>query len=105
MRALEKRLIQSSAWEWFASRVVLPWAVAPAGLEEGGRLLDIGSGGGASAERLLLRHPDLHVVATDFDADMVARARGRSRTRRTASASSWGSGSCITWGGCGRALA
>jgi len=33
MRGLEKRLIQSSAWEWFEKRVVVQWAVAAAGLE------------------------------------------------------------------------
>lgn len=77
MRGLEKRLIQSSPWEWFETRIVLPWAVAASGLEEGGRLLEIGSGGGASAEHLLLRYPSLSVVASDFDADMVARADER----------------------------
>ena len=77
MGAFEKQLIQSSAWEWFETRFVLPWAVAAAGLEEGGRLLEIGSGGGASAERLLLRYPSLSVVATDFDADMVGLAGER----------------------------
>lgn len=77
MGRFEKRLIQSSAWEWFGSRVLLPWAVSAAGLEAGGRLLELGSGGGASAERLLLRHPDLRVTATDLDPDMVARARRR----------------------------
>lgn len=77
MQRFEKRLIQSPSWGWFESRIVVSWAVAGAGLEAGGRLLEIGSGGGASAERLLMSHPTLSVVATDVDAEMVARTAER----------------------------
>ena len=73
MARLEKELIQSPAWGWIGPRVVLPWAVRALGPEMAGRLLEIGAGTGANAERLLERYPDLEVVATDYDPDMVAR--------------------------------
>ena len=77
MVRLEKELIQSPAWGWVSTRIVLPWAVRGLGREMAGRLLEIGAGTGANAERLLERYADLEVVATDYDPDMVARASRR----------------------------
>ncbi|HLE43161.1 MAG TPA: hypothetical protein VJB36_04025, partial [Methylomirabilota bacterium] len=53
MVRLEKELIQSPAWGWASTRIVLPWAVRGLGREMAGRLLEIGAGTGANAERLL----------------------------------------------------
>ena len=53
-------------------RVVLPWALGA--LRPGGEVLEIGTGSGAMAAQLLAHYPALRLVATDYDAGMVARA-------------------------------
>jgi ubiquinone/menaquinone biosynthesis C-methylase UbiE len=68
-----KALFRSPLYGFVARRVVLPWALQ--GLRPSGEGLELGSGGGAMATRLLARFPDLRLVATDFDPEMVAATR------------------------------
>jgi ubiquinone/menaquinone biosynthesis C-methylase UbiE len=56
-------------------RVVLPWALQE--LRPAGDVLEIGAGSGAMAARLLAQYPALTMVATDYDARMIAQARKR----------------------------
>lgn len=73
MSALAKAFCTSAPYRAFARLVVLPWALQ--GLSPGGEALEIGSGSGAMAAELLRRFPELRMVATDYDPDMVATAR------------------------------
>lgn len=75
MSRLESAWCRSAPWRTFAQRVVLPWALQ--GTEPAGHALEIGSGSGAMAEQLLLRHPDLRVTVTDVDPAMVDAAAER----------------------------
>lgn len=75
MSRFERALCQSPPWRAFASRIVLPWALQ--GVELGGEVLEIGSGSGAMAARLVERFPDIRLTATDYDEAMVAVARDR----------------------------
>ncbi|MDQ6918368.1 MAG: class I SAM-dependent methyltransferase [Candidatus Dormibacteraeota bacterium] len=68
-----KALFQSPLYGVVARRVVLPWALQ--GLRPSGEGLELGSGGGAMAARLLARFRNLRLVATDFDPEMVAATR------------------------------
>jgi SAM-dependent methyltransferase len=68
-----KALFRSPLYGLVARRVVLPWALQ--GLRPSGEGLELGSGGGAMAARLLARFPDLRLVATDFDPEMVDATR------------------------------
>lgn len=52
--------------------VVLPWALQ--GVRPTGEVLEIGAGSGAMSAGLLSKFPDVSVVATDYDADMLAAA-------------------------------
>ena len=63
----------SRPYRLLARRVVLPWALQ--GIRPTGEGLEIGAGSGAMAAGLLTRFPDLTVVATDYDPEMVATAR------------------------------
>jgi SAM-dependent methyltransferase len=72
MSALAKAFCTSSPYRAFARLVLLPWALQ--GLSPRGEALEIGSGSGAMAAELLRRFPQLRMVATDYDTDMVATA-------------------------------
>jgi len=75
MSGTESLFCRSRPWQAFARRVVLPWALQGVSLD--GEALELGSGSGAMAARLLEAFPRLRVVATDFDETMVDRARER----------------------------
>ena len=67
-----KTFCTSGPYRLLARRVVLPWVLQ--GLRPTGELLEIGAGSGAMTAGLLTRFPDLTVVATDYDPEMVAGA-------------------------------
>jgi SAM-dependent methyltransferase len=73
MSPLAKALCTSAPYRVFARLVLLPWALQ--GLAPSGDVLEIGSGSGAMAADLLRRFPQLRMVATDYDPDMVEAAR------------------------------
>jgi SAM-dependent methyltransferase len=73
MPALLTRLVANPAYRLIAVRVVLPWALQ--GWAPAGQGLEIGAGSGAMAARLLGCFPDLHLVVTDYDPQLVALAR------------------------------
>ena len=73
MSALAKAVCTSSPYRAFARLIVLPWALQ--GLSPSGEGLEIGSGSGAMAAQLLRKFPELRMVATDYDPDMVASAQ------------------------------
>jgi SAM-dependent methyltransferase len=73
MSALLKALATSRPCRAFARRVVLPWALH--GMRPAGEALEIGPGSGAMAAQLLSVFPELRIVATDYDPDMVATAQ------------------------------
>jgi ubiquinone/menaquinone biosynthesis C-methylase UbiE len=64
-----KALFRNPVYGLLARSVLLPWALQ--GVRPSGRALEVGCGTGAMAARLLARFPDLELVATDFDPDMV----------------------------------
>ena len=72
MSASAKTFCTSSPYRLLARRVVLPWVLQ--GLHPSGELLETGAGSGAMTAGLLTRFPDLTVVATDYDPEMVAGA-------------------------------
>jgi ubiquinone/menaquinone biosynthesis C-methylase UbiE len=55
--------------------ILLPWGLQ--GLSLSGEALEIGCGSGAMAAQLLRKFPQLRLVATDFDPEMVAVAGRR----------------------------
>ncbi len=73
MSAVEAAFCRSGPWRLFTQRLVLPWALAGAQLD--GDVLEIGGGGGAMAEQLLVRFPHVRMTVTDYDEAMVAPAR------------------------------
>ncbi len=73
MPFLAKKLTTSAPYRLFARRVVLPWVLQ--GVQPTGHGLEIGAGSGAMMAQLLAAFPDLHMVATDYDAGMVYTAR------------------------------
>jgi ubiquinone/menaquinone biosynthesis C-methylase UbiE len=75
MSGLAKSFCISAPYGALARWVVLPWALQ--GLRLTGQALEIGSGGGAMAAQLLRKFPELRLVATDYDSDMVATAGKR----------------------------
>jgi ubiquinone/menaquinone biosynthesis C-methylase UbiE len=75
MVALEKLFCRSGPWRSFARRVVLPWALQ--GEEPRGNGLEIGAGSGLIADELLRSFPELDLVVTDFDADMLEKGRAQ----------------------------
>jgi len=73
MPAVARALVTSPPYQLIARRVVLPWVLQdehPVG--EG---LEIGAGSGAMTAQLLTAFPRLQMVATDYDAAMVAAAQ------------------------------
>src|ERR1700722_19842323 len=72
MSASAKTFCTSSRYRLLARRVVLPWVLQ--GIHPSGEILEIGAGSGAMTAGLLTRFPDLTVVATDYDPEMVAGA-------------------------------
>ncbi|MFT4200046.1 class I SAM-dependent methyltransferase [Gordonia sp. (in: high G+C Gram-positive bacteria)] len=75
MSGIEAVFCRSYPWRIFAERAVLPWSVA--GTEPAGRVLEVGTGSGATATALLRRYPDITLVAGDYDPAMVAAAADR----------------------------
>lgn len=75
MSGPEARWCRSAPWGAFAGRLVLPWALQ--GERVGPEALEIGGGGGAMAEQLLVRSPDVHLTTTDVDDAMLDAARAR----------------------------
>jgi ubiquinone/menaquinone biosynthesis C-methylase UbiE len=73
MSGLARAFCTSLPYRALARWALLPWALQ--GLSPRGKALEIGSGSGAMAAQLLRRFPELHVVATDYDPEMVATAR------------------------------
>lgn len=72
MSASARDFCTSGPYRLIARRVVLPWALQ--GIRPEGELLEIGAGSASMADGLLRRFPDLHVVATDYDPEMVKAA-------------------------------
>ncbi len=70
MSRFEKNFCTGRMYRAFARRFILPWALD--GLRLTGEALEIGSGSGAMAARLLNDFPGLHIVATDYDRELVA---------------------------------
>jgi ubiquinone/menaquinone biosynthesis C-methylase UbiE len=72
MSTLARAFCTSPPYRALARRVLLPWALQ--GTRPTGEALEIGAGSGAMAAQLLLTCPDLRLVATDYDPDMVRAA-------------------------------
>lgn len=69
MSSMESLFCRSRGWNRYATRRVLPWALADAPTT--GRALELGSGSGAMVERMLDQAPGLFITATDIDPRMV----------------------------------
>jgi SAM-dependent methyltransferase len=72
MVAAAKWMCTTLPYRLLMGRVVLPWASGE--LHAAGEALEIGTGSGAMAAQLLAQYPELTLVATDYDAGMVAHA-------------------------------
>ena len=70
MSAVERLFCQSSAWGWFAGRLVLRWALQGRPLR--GDVLELGAGGGAMAKEAMRRFPAARLTLTDVDPAMLA---------------------------------
>jgi SAM-dependent methyltransferase len=77
MRGAEQLVCRSAVWGRFAAGVILPRALPGVRLE--GDVLEIGSGGGAMAVRMLADNPDITVTGVDIDPAMVTAAGRRLR--------------------------
>jgi ubiquinone/menaquinone biosynthesis C-methylase UbiE len=77
MSAVERTFCRNPLWGGFARKAVLPWALQ--GIRPAGELLDLGSGSGAMAAGTAQTFPDLTLVVTDIDPEMVQAARQRLR--------------------------
>ncbi len=75
MARVEQVFCRSAAWQSFAGRIVLPWAMPGHRLD--GHVLEIGAGSGAMAAVLLRQHPGLRLTATDYDPAMAEHTRRR----------------------------
>lgn len=75
MPGLEQVFCRSSIWGLFAQWAVLPWALGKQNPH--GRVLEIGSGGGAMAAQLLRTYPDITMTVLDPDPAMVEASRRR----------------------------
>jgi ubiquinone/menaquinone biosynthesis C-methylase UbiE len=75
MSRTERWACTSAPWRAFAGRVVLPWVVGDAPVH--GDVLEIGGGSGSMAAAVAERHPDVRVISTDLDPEMVASASRR----------------------------
>jgi len=73
MPAVARALTTSPPYRLIARRVLLPWVLQ--GEHPSGDGLEIGAGSGAMTAQLLTAFPGLRMVATDFDAAMVAAAQ------------------------------
>jgi len=73
MPAIARALATSPPYQLIARRVLLPWVLQ--GEQPAGEGLEIGAGSGAMTARLLTVFPRLRMVATDYDAAMVATAQ------------------------------
>ena len=67
-----RHLMGTRAYRLVTARLIAPWALQ--GTHPQGKVLEIGAGVGAMAQHLLTATPDLHMVVTDFDPEMVAMA-------------------------------
>jgi ubiquinone/menaquinone biosynthesis C-methylase UbiE len=72
MGSMAKAFCTSAPYQALARRVLLPRALQ--GVQPHGEVLEIGTGSGAMAAQLLKAHPDVRMVATDYDPDMVSAA-------------------------------
>jgi len=70
MSRFEKNFCTGQLYGAFARRFIVPWALD--GFHPTGEALEIGSGGGAVAAQLLHEFPELRIVATDYDPELVA---------------------------------
>lgn len=77
LHGFERRVLQSGFWEALTKRTILPLTLKGIRLPESGDVLEVGSGGGFNAERLLESFPGWRLTATDFDPEMVARSAER----------------------------
>src|SRR3989442_12138256 len=69
MSRFEKTFCTGRMYRAFAQRFIVPWALD--GLRLTGEALEIGSGSGAMAARLLNDFPELRITATDYDPELV----------------------------------
>lgn len=77
MAEVEKRVLRSRVWRELTRRTVLPWVLSFGDLPSRARVLEVGCGAGSNAETLLDRFGAWHLVASDFDPDMLEEARAR----------------------------
>ena len=70
MSRFEKNFCTGRMYAAFARRLIMPWALD--GFHPTGEVLEIGSADGAIAAQLLLEFPDLRIIATDYDPELVA---------------------------------
>ena len=70
MSRFEKNFCTGRLYAAFARRFIVPWALD--GFHPTGEALEIGSGGGAVAAQLLHEFPELRIIATDYDPELVA---------------------------------
>lgn len=75
MSALARAFCTSLPYRALARWVLLPWALQ--GFSPSGEALEIGTGSGAMAAQLLRQFPELRMVATDYDPEMVVTAGRR----------------------------
>lgn len=73
MPASARAFARSGPYRVVARRMIVPWVLQ--GEHPAGEGLEIGAGSGAMTARLLTAFPQLRMVATDYDADMVSTAR------------------------------
>src|ERR1700730_18165395 len=79
MEAFEKRVLMSPVWRVVMQRGLLPWVLRVGELQGEAQVLELGSGAGFGAERLLSRFSGWEVTATDYDAEVVRLLRARVR--------------------------
>jgi ubiquinone/menaquinone biosynthesis C-methylase UbiE len=70
MSRFEKNFCTGRMYAAFARRFIVPWALDR--FHPTGEALEIGSGSGAMAAQLLHEFPDLRIIATDYDPELVA---------------------------------
>ncbi len=74
MPSRAKALIAARPYRFLARRIIIPWVLQ--GEQPTGEGLEIGAGAGAMTAQLLTAFPNLRMLATDYDADLVSIARG-----------------------------
>jgi ubiquinone/menaquinone biosynthesis C-methylase UbiE len=75
MSTFERAVCQSAPWRVFTGSLVLPWALQ--GVKPCGDVLEIGSGSGTMAARVMEAFPDARLTAIDVDPAMVRDTRKR----------------------------